>query len=273
MKPRLAELETLTIRLDGKGDPTLVAHVLEAATARAEEKAGRELRRALRTEYPYPAEITRELALRVRPVESVSSIVQLSASGRPGTEAEFDAADALTEYEDYYVDERTGIVEHQNSYWAMRRGLVRVVYTGGYLDPDGIAGTFTGAATQGSATFAIDTAVEVGDEVVLGTTGERVTVGAYAAGTVTIADGGTLANAYASGDVIAHYPGDAVLPPNHLQESIILQAIWFYNTADTAGIESIDLGDAGGNLNFGQVKTHPDLIASVQKLPGRRYTT
>lgn len=264
----LAKLDTIKADLDGTSDESVLIPALEKASAKAEELARRPIAWRSAVEYPCPMDATRELLLELRPVGEVASIKQLSS---PSSDAEFTAATALAEWDDYIIDHERGVIEHQSGYWHPRRRLVQVTLTGGYIGPDGLPGELTTEALATEAEIEIDIAVEMGDTLYVGT--EIHTVQSVAgAGPYAIGLASGLAADHASGVAVKHYPAEAVIAPDYLQAGVLQHATRLYNTRDTAGVREIDLGEGGGRVSFGECKTHPSLIDAVMALPGRRIT-
>lgn len=114
-----------------------------SATAEGARCAGRALRRqADRVEYPV---VRHARAVRLRlalpPIESVSEVVVTYV---PASDAEFDAEVAavgpMVEGEDYFVDATAGNLLRSDAWWPSSSSggvgrLIRVTYTGGYVDP------------------------------------------------------------------------------------------------------------------------------------------
>lgn len=129
---KLADLKA-AIDADGTASDAVLTRLLQAATARAEELAGRPLvRQAARVEYPEADMDSRFCWLDLFPIESITSVKQLLAVG---ADADFTAADALVENVDFAVHATRGRIERINSIWYLRRRWLQVIYSGGYADP------------------------------------------------------------------------------------------------------------------------------------------
>lgn len=271
------------IKADGKWSGTdLDADLrrrLADASALAEQLAGVPhggLRRApARVEYPASRPIqSRYLRLNARAIESVTEVVQLYATASGG--AAFDAATPLVENTDFAIDSaQLATLERINSVWyqAVPRCL-RVTYTAGYADPSRIrvalaTATWTEATktlTQAGA-FA-DYSYTAGDVIVI-ESGTGAAPGVYPIASRTSDDAIVLTESLSSagadlatGDIVSAWAGMTDVPAD-LQAGVRAQAMLMHNTADTAGLEKIDLGDAGGSYTTRASKVHPALEAAA----------
>lgn len=280
----LAKLSDL--KADGKWsgtdlDADLRRRLLDAS-ALAEQLAGLPhggLRRVVgRVEYPrLKLAQSRYLRLDARAIESITEVVQLYSSG---TMADFDAATPLVEDTDFVVDSaQLATLERINNVWFHSYGkTIRVTYTAGYADPSRIrvalaTATWTEATkTLTEAGAFADYVYAAGDTLVI-ESGTGATPGVYAIASRTDDDSIVLTESLsitgadlATGDIVSVYATDGMTEvPADLQAGVIAQAMLKHNTADTAGLEKIDLGDAGGSYTTRASKVHPALEAAVQR--------
>jgi hypothetical protein len=285
----LAKLADL--KADGKWSGTELdadlRRYLARASSIAERLAGVEeggLRR-IKGRVEYPGRTDRASALlhlNARAIElsgGVSEVVQLYSTG---STADFDAATPLVEDTDFVVrSHELAVLESIYQHWhrAYPR-CIRVTYTAGLADPSRIrvalatatwteaTKTLTQAGAFASYTYA------AGDMIVI-ESGTGATPGVYPIASRVSDDAVTLTASLSSagadlatGDIVSAYAG-MTDPPEELQQAVIAQAVLLRNTADTAGLEKIDLGDAGGSYTTRAAKVHPALEAAVARY--RRY--
>jgi hypothetical protein len=137
----LAKLADVKTRLgwSGTAEDALMTQLLEIASSVAAGLVGMSslLRETGIVEFPsHPRGVYMRLTMSRWPIESVTSIKQLDAAG---TDADFTAADALTEHEDYVVDAARGRVDAIVLPWLIGPRLIRVEYTAGYVDPSTVS--------------------------------------------------------------------------------------------------------------------------------------
>jgi len=243
----LAELKT-ELSIGTTAEDTRLTGYLASATAIAEQLARRPLEREVdRIEYPYEPRAAdcwpSYVDLALRPIESVAAVKVLTT---PGTDAEFTAADALTEVEDYLVDAVMGSLHHVWTTWPASRRMIQVTYTAGYVDPATVAAT---------AAWAADTVYAAGDLVTSGGAVYAALQGHTAA----------TANEPPTGTHWA-FVNEA---PADLQHGVMQHAVRLWTTRGTGGAREIDLGQGGGTISFTEAKPHPALVAAVEGLPGR----
>ncbi|MCC6679867.1 MAG: hypothetical protein IT445_03095 [Phycisphaeraceae bacterium] len=282
---KLADLKTLLGQTGTSNDATLL-QLLARATARAEYLAGRPLaRRAAITEYPQGVGLDdqrRIISLNRPPIESITSIKQLYSLG--SSDAEFTAADALTENEDYWVVQpddggpfNMGRIERINANWYLGARTLQVIYAGGFADPARIAvalatatwtettKTLTQTGAFAGYTFA------AGDAIVI-TGGTGVSAGMYGVASKTSADAIVLSESISTagvnlttGDITSAYLS-MIDAPQDLQHGILQQAIAFWNTKDSAGLINVSMGGAGGGWTAAEQQSHPALVDACQRL-------
>ncbi len=279
---RLADLKA-DGRWSGTERDTDLRRYLARASSMAERLAGVPeggLRRASRIEYPPSCPVdSAVLHLTARVIESVSQVVQLY---RPGTDADFDAGASsgdglLSEPDDYVIrSSLLATLERVYATWYRRYPrCLRVTYTAGYADPSRIDVALT-AATWTEATL---TLTQVGafagyshtaGDVIVIESGTGVNAGAYAVAGKTSDDSITLTESLSTAGIDLN-AGDITSlgtagtdPPDDLQQGVIAQAMLLHNTADTAGLEKVDLGDAGGSYTTRGARVHPLLIEAAR---------
>jgi hypothetical protein len=241
---KLADLKAL-IGTSETSQDTLLNQLLERASAQAEALVGVTeggLRRQTDViEYPvdHPAQ-TRYVTLRRLPIERVVTVRQLYAAAAPSS---FSVADALTEFDEYVVEARTGRLERVNGVWYLEPQCLQVTYTAGWVDPG------TSVSTWATAT-------------------------AYAAGALVRGDGSPDALVYCC--IQAHTSGSGSEPPNAdywvlvhevpeaLQHGVLQQAIRLWQSRDTAGLrETVTVG-GGASISLAEAKPHPALVEACQ---------
>lgn len=286
MADHLAKLADLKSRL-GFGDTTYdddLSRLLKAAASAAERLAGLGdgcLRRPASavTEYPRGPGDTRQSAvvhLSRKPIESVTSVKQLFSAG---SDADFTAADALTENDDFYVDAERGKLERVNSVWYFGPRYLQVVYIGGYADPSLIAvalsaGTWTEATkTLTEAGAFTDYTFTAGDRILI-TGGTGVTVGEYEVSSRTDANNIVLATSCSTagadlgtGDITSMGPNTSgstlILPPAELQEAILDQAVRWWQQKNVTGVDRVSSGQFGGGADVYGQGLHERLVAAA----------
>lgn len=201
---KLADIKTM-LNLSGTSLDTQLTTLLKRATALAEGAGGvgYSLKRVDdRIEYPDVGGdgYTYSLYLDVFPVVSITSVKQLYSAS---TNDEFEAATALTEFDDYVLNNERGILKRINGRWCAKLRTLQVIYTAGYSDPDE-------------------------DPM----------------------------------------PGDAILPPDDLQQGILMQAIKWLRIGPHAGSPSVS-GGTGASAQFDDGAMVPELAAACQAL--RRF--
>lgn len=278
---KLAGLKRLLNTTESSRDDELRGYLLHAtAMARHGELAGRDLTRQRNTVEIHPTGSqlnlsTKRLRLNYFPVQAVTEVV---APGASSTAAAFDAAvtagNVLVEGTDFRVEADRGVLMRYNTLWPLyTEDAVRVTYTAGYGDPADLEATINSADnTQ------LD--VSAGFAEPDGLTGDPLW---YAGGSLTgFADGrhvvyitdvaGTATLVTAAGDsfpaqtATAHTPVALVtvaggagaivdvalsrpwpIPSATLQAACEQQAHLLYQTRDTAGLDHVNVGGAGGS--------------------------
>lgn len=274
----------------GNQTDTQLLRYLAAASSIAERAAGLNdsgLRRAIdRIEFPVTDRVLSPyLRLNARVLESVSEVIQLHSTG---TDADFTTASAagasggvLTQNVDYTIASAflATLQRVYGTWYRQAPRSLRVTYTAGLADPARINVTLATATwTEATKTLTqvgafANYAFAAGDKIAI-ESGTGVTKGTYLIASRTDDDAVVLDESLstsgvdlATGDITSLAPGAAGVtdPPDELQAAVIQQAMLLHNTADTAGLEKIDFGDAGGSVSMRGMKTHPALTAAVQR--------
>lgn len=133
---KLADLKTL-MGTSSSDQDELLTLMLQTATATAERVVGVAdggLQRSVdRVEWPMGTQRQqRFLTLASLPVESISDVRQY---GGATLDADIDTETPLVENDDYVFDRDAGKLERLESVWYCLPRCVRVVYTGGFIDP------------------------------------------------------------------------------------------------------------------------------------------
>lgn len=105
-------------------DDTSLQRLLDGLQARFEELTNRRFARATVTEVHDGG--TRCLYVQRRPIETLTTLIVDPAR-------EFDAADALTVGDDYWIDAANGRIYYQGGIWPVGVAIIQAVYTGGYV--------------------------------------------------------------------------------------------------------------------------------------------
>ncbi|MEM6503950.1 MAG: hypothetical protein AAF711_00640 [Planctomycetota bacterium] len=136
MPIKLAQLEDLQARLDVSAENDLLNGLLEAVSAMCAQArfAGVDLRRTAGiVEYPVAEYASNRLRVGRYPIESITEVKTLYTLGN---DAEFDAADALVENEDYAIESSTfGVLIRAYGCWQSGPRRQRITYTAGFGDP------------------------------------------------------------------------------------------------------------------------------------------
>ncbi len=139
MPIKLAKLDDLKTRLDVHGDDDLLTSLLEAVSAMCAQPrfSGVDLRRTPGiVEFPVAERRSSRLELDRYPIESITEVKSVFG---PATDADFDAATALTQDEDFYIDSADlGVLIRIYDWWRMKPRSNRVTYTAGFGDPDAL---------------------------------------------------------------------------------------------------------------------------------------
>lgn len=249
----------------GSSHDAEIERLLAAASALGSHLAGVELERVVaRIEYPELTDAYEtDLRLSRYPVEAITAVkvadVASTASG-------FDALDPLTAEEDYHLlRPETAHLQRLGAYWPAGPRRIEVTYTAGLLDARGIVGALVGSHAAGENTLDLDTAVAAGDTIVVApaTASEQLHTVASVSGSdpwIATVTPDLVAN-YDDAEIARVYPAAAQQPSGHLQQAVIQQAIWWWNTRDKAGIRELDLGDRGGSFSAREAQMHPAMNA------------
>jgi hypothetical protein len=240
------------------------------------------LRRVVgRVEFPgLSHDRSRMLRLSARAIESVSEVVQLYATG---TDADFDAAvangDVLALNADYAIgsSQLASLVRINADWYRRQPRCIRVTTTAGLADPARIkVALATATWTEATKTLTqvgafANYAFTPGDKSSI-ESGTGAAVGVYLVASRTSDDAIVLGESLsaagvdlATGDIASLAASGATDPPDDLQSGVIRQAMLLRNTADTAGLEKVDFGDAGGSFTTRGMKTHPALVDAVRR--------
>jgi len=247
--------------------------LLAAASSLVSEIAGRPVQRVVgRVEYPRPAD-EESLILRLDrfPIESIDQVIEATDTS---SDQEFDELTPLAKDEDYFLaDPVMARIERLGGFcWPFWPRSIRVTYTAGILDARGIRGSLVGGHVSGenSIDLQIDPVPVVGDTLIIDPDGSPQSVlvtGVNPLNTYDIDQ--DMISDHDNGTEVALYPQNAIQPDPHLQQAVLNQAIWWWNTRDKAGIRELDLGDRGGGVVLHESKTHPSLKSAAHML--RRY--
>jgi hypothetical protein len=252
---RLTDLKTKA-RISSTSSDALLTLLLQDATGVAERLCGRPrmFREAAVVAYPTddPPE-ARRFRVQPFPIESVSLVQQLLESG-----SDQDFADDLVATPgglvlgvDYTIEADRGWVQkivtansasREIDRWWLEPRCVKIVYTGGYLDPDTAAGL---------AAWAPGMEYNPGDLVRNSGSGQDQL--AYCC---------QVANTSASGDQpLSGSPNWARVweVPQDLQAGLIAQAWRQFNKGNIGGNDSVSLTGGGGSVSFGKDEVHPQL--------------
>lgn len=137
----LATLDDIKTRLQfgGTNKDDQLTDLLINVSDIAEQLIGRSLMRVVdRVEFVTDSPTQgRTARLSITPLETVTSVKQL---WEPGSDAQFDAADAMVENTDYVIDAELGrLIRINGPEWFMFPRCLQVVYTGGWQDPSEVA--------------------------------------------------------------------------------------------------------------------------------------
>lgn len=275
---KLARLKRLLNTTDSTLDDELRGYLIQATDmARHGELAGRDLTRQKNLVEVHPTGLqrtlrTRRLRLRFFPVEVVTAVV---APGATSTPTEFDAATALIEDTDYRVELDRGELVRYHAWWPFdQEDSVRVTYTSGFGDPADLEATVNAADNTKldvSAGFAEPGSPPGGTELWYAggsltgfADGRHVVYLHDVAGVATLATAAGVA--FPDQAVTAHTPVALVtvaggagvitdvqdrrpwpIPGRALQEACARQAHLLYQIRDTAGLDRVSVGGAGGS--------------------------
>lgn len=257
---------------------TRLLRYLARASSKAEHLAGLAdgaLRReADRVEYPDTPSYGRSVSLRLnaRPIESISEILE-----RFSPDTAWDDADTIAATDYQVRSAELAEVRRVRGYlWHTYDQGVRVTYTAGLADPARVSiALATATWTEATRTLTqvgafASYSFTAGDKIAI-TGGTGVTPGCYLITARTDDDAIVLGESIstagidlATGDITSAYAG-MIDVPDDLQEGVIQQAMQLHNTADTAGLEKIDMGEAGGSFTTRVAKAHPALVEAVAR--------